>query len=688
MSMNLRSVTPAQPVETGVFAAAPGIDWNAPRSATWRTLTHLTAQKKLPKGIDAMWHAAAGYCRAMLPRQRMALEQAQRVCALSPTYEAMSEEQLRGKMQELRAVFRRGRDRSEHRRHAFAAIREAASRRLGMKPYPVQIAAGWVIAEGCVAEAATGEGKTLMATLPAIIAGWRGRGCHVITVNDYLAKRDAELNEPVYRFCGLTAAYIDGEMERPRRRAAYAADVTYGTNKEVTADFLRDRLRLGRVKSLPMILTEKITRGRASAADDLLIRGLECAIVDEADSVLIDEAVTPLIISGDAPNSEQVQTFSDAVRLVAQLQPDDYRVDARYREVELTPRGKERLAELCSKMHGLWRGARRREELATQALTAREIFLKGKQYVIQEGKVVIVDEFTGRLMPDRTWRSGLHQAIEAKEGLEVNPPKETFARLSFQRFFRLYRRLGGMTGTAAEAWPELWQIYKLPVVVIPTHRPRIRKELPDRVFARMSQKWDAVVREIQSVHATGRPILVGTRSVESSEALSERLTALNLPHRVLNAVRHAEEAAIIAEAGQKGRITVATNMAGRGTDIKPGPGVVELGGLHVIATERHEARRVDRQLFGRTGRQGDPGTAVAYVSFEDELIQRYAPKTLRRLARSIGADPHGEISNALARRAFNLAQRRATRFAWRQRKSVVRTDDWLDETLGFAGREI
>jgi preprotein translocase subunit SecA len=352
----------------------------------------------------------------------------------------------------------------------------------------------------------------------------------------------------------------------------------------------------------------------------------------------------------------------------------------------LTEAGKRRLAELCEHRGGVWTGARRSEELVTQALTAREFYQMDKQFVIQEGKVVIVDEFTGRLMPDRTWRDGMHQAVEAKEGLEVKAPKDTYARISFQRFFRMYRTLSGMTGTAAEATNEFWQIYGRPVVVIPTNRPCIRKMLADKVFGNEEGKWQGIVKEITSVHGTGRPILVGTRSVAASEKLSALLSTQGLEHKVLNAVRHAEEAQVVAGAGNVGMITVATNMAGRGTDIRLGRGVAELGGLYVLATERHEAGRIDRQLFGRCARQGDPGSAQAYVSLEDELLARHTPVILRTLKRRFG-ETQAEITSGVTHKAFNHAQRRAERQALAQRKGVLRTDDWLDEYLGFAGKE-
>jgi preprotein translocase subunit SecA len=656
-------------------------------STTWQMLSRKQADKRLPSGLDAAWDAAVGLVGRAMPRRRRYLREAAAVVAMDKQFTEISDRKLSDRVGELRDLFRRGRQKRPDVLAAFAVVREIAFRQLGQRPFLVQIAGGLALYDGCIVEMATGEGKTLTATMPATLAAWHGLGCHVVTVNDYLAKRDAEWNSPVFRFAGLTAAAISQDSPPPQRREAYHADVTYCTNKEVTADFLRDRLALGRLKGLPSALLAHIAEGAGRGTDRLVQRGLEYAIVDEADSVLIDESVTPLIISGDAPNAEQVLAFRQSVELSLQLDVDrDYRVNPRYREVDLTSDGKDRLAELAEPLGGLWRGRRRREELVIQALTARCFYLRDKQYVVQEGKVVIVDEFTGRLMPDREWREGLHQAVQAKELVEVLPPKDTYARISFQRFFRSYRKLSGMTGTASEAVREFWQIFHLPVVIIPTNRPCIRKKLADRVFATESAKWVAVVAEIRRVHDRGQPVLVGTRSVRASEQLSVMLSAQGLDHQVLNAVRHAEEAQIVAEAGQPGRITVATNMAGRGTDIKLGRGVTEAGGLHVIATERHEAGRIDRQLYGRSARQGDPGVAQAIVSLEDELLLRHAPHLSASLRKRFGQTAR-EVSSMPTRKLLDLAQRRAERQALRQRKGVLKTDDWLDEYLGFAGHE-
>jgi len=653
--------------------------------ATWRMLDEQARDKPLLQGADALWHAGIGCLGRMLRRQDRVLARARKVLGLEKAFAELSDRKLQEEAGRLRGVFHLHRDEPRDLDRAFALVREVAARQIGERPFAVQVAGGLALVEGSIVEMATGEGKTLTATMPAVIAGWRGRGCHVITVNDYLARRDAEWMKHVYRFCGLSVAFVEQGMEPEDRRKAYWADITYGTNKEITADFLRDRLQIGRLHGSGAALLAAIASGGRSPSDRLVQRGLAFAIVDEADSVLVDEAVTPLIISGPGPNREQLDAFRQAAAVAASFNsPGDFRVNLQYREVELTPQGRSHLTQAVSSLPGVWQGARRREELVTKALVARELYLKDKHYIIHDGKIVIVDDFTGRVMPDRSWRDGLHQAVEAKEGVEITDPKDTYARISFQRFFRLYRHLAGMTGTAKEAAAEFWQIYGRPIVVIPTNRPCRRKVLPDVVLATKELKWQRLVEEVRRIHDTARPILIGTRSVRDSEQLSERLKAERLDHQVLNAVRHQEEAQIVAGAGQPGQITVATNMAGRGTDVKLGRGVAELGGLHVIAAERNESGRIDRQLFGRCARQGDPGTAQAIVSLEDEFVCRYASGLVRHLHRR-HADGRGDIASPVTRAVFAWAQRRAERFALQQRKSVMRADHWLDENLGFAG---
>jgi preprotein translocase subunit SecA len=635
-------------------------------------------------GLDAVCHTGLGELDRMTGRRLRFLRQAKRVLSLEKCYEDIQNSCLHEEVESLRNLFRRHRDTPADLERAFAVIREVACRQIGERPYLVQVMGAFALTHGCIAEMGTGEGKTLTATLPATIAGWRGLGCHVITVNDYLAKRDAEWMGDIYRFCGVNAAYIEQGMPQNHRHRAYLADITYCTNKEVSADFLRDRIALGSIKNSDTALLSRFRTGASNVLNRVVQRGLNYAIVDEADSVLIDESVTPLIISGPAPNNEQLDAYARASCVCASLQPDqDYRVNTKHREIELTPQGRDTLAQWAEAGHGIWKAPRRREELVVKALTAREFYQRDKHYVVQDQKVVIVDDFTGRLMVDRSWRDGLHQAVEAKEGLELTPIKDTYARISFQRFFRLYRTLSGMTGTAWEARREFWSVYHLPVVVIPPNKPCQRKMYPDVIMRDQAHKWAAILTEIQHMHDQGRPVLIGTRSVHTSELLSRMLTAERLDHEVLNAVRHQEEAKIVAFAGQTGRITVATNMAGRGTDIKLGPGIADLGGLHVICAERNESNRIDRQLFGRCARQGDPGSARAIVSMEDDLITRHAAaptRWARKMSLRVGANQ----SSALTRSVFLYAQKRTQRLARQQRKSVMKTDRWLEEQLGFA----
>ena len=651
-------------------------------------LTDRAVSPKLPKGLDAWWDVVLGWCQARVPRQKWAMRRAMKVIDLQTRFADLNQRRLKRRGEHLRTIFRRGREKPSYVNLAFALIREVIKREIGLELHPVQIAAGLMIEAGCIAELATGEGKTLAATMPATLAGWRGRGCHVLTVNDYLAQRDAQDMDPIYRCCGLRVTHIEAKMTASQRREAYAADITYTTNKEVAADFLRDRLTLGRLRGLSSALLGKIGGSGQHGLDALVMRGLECAIIDEADSVLIDEAVTPLIISGSSPNVEQIEAYEQAARLVVDMEADkDFFVDRRYQEVTITRAGQDKLGDMVDGLdQAIWAGARRREELIRQALTARELYLLGKQYVIQDGKIVIVDEFTGRLMPDRSWRDGLHQAVEAKEDLEMTPMKATLARISFQRYFRLYRKLSGMTGTAIEERSEFWQTYHLPVVPIPTHRPIIREQASDRLLPTVAAKWSAIIDLIDEVHSQSRPILVGTRSVQASEHLSSLLIERGLEHRVLNATRHAEEAQIISAAGLPGRITVATNMAGRGTDIRLGKGVAEMGGLQLIATERHEAGRIDRQLYGRSGRQGDPGDAMTFLCVEDELFVRYSPRWVRMLLAQRANNRTSSIG-LISGKLIDGVQHRAQRRARNQRKGVLKADAWLDENLGFAGRE-
>ena len=418
------------------------------------------------------------------------------------------------------------------------------------------------------------------------------------------------------------------------------------------------------------------------------MRGIDTAIVDEADSVLIDEAVTPLIISQAYENKPLTEACQAATRIAEALAAEiDYRVDRHYREIILTQPGEAKIAEMSTAFTDIFRGSARREELVLTALTAREFYQRNKQYVVEEDKVVIVDEFTGRLMPQRTWRHGLHQSIEAREGLSLSDPSETLARLSFQRFFRFFRKLGGMSGTAREAANELWHIYELPVLSVPTNKPCIRKVLPSRFYLDQKSKWQAICDETGTCHETGQPVLIGTRSVAASEAFAGMLRERNIPFQLLNAVNHREEAKIIASAGQAGAVTIATNMAGRGADIKLGNRVADLGGLHVIVSERHESGRIDRQLCGRCARQGDPGSVRTYTSLDDELVQQFGSKSSLKLLLQIKSRNRPE-SARLAKRLISIAQQKAQRRAFAQRQIFMQTDDWLTDALSFARSEL
>ncbi len=654
----------------------------------YRRLAH-ERPAKLYKGIDARVNSVIGLYRRRGHVLAELFADAQKIDAQSSQWSDLSDHLLRQRLSELRVRFRRGGRGSEGLElEALAAIREVSERQVGLRPFVVQLAGALALARGCLAEMATGEGKTLTAGLAAVLAGWTKRPCHVVTVNDYLVRRDEEWIKPIYQFCGVSVGYVTGAMNPDERRREYDCDVTYTTSKEVLADFLRDRLQLGSCTDPTRRLLRSMTLPQRGHRDTLVMRGLDTAIVDEADSILIDEAITPLIISASHKNEELRQASIVANELVAELEPNtDYELDARYREVNLTPRGFQKLAERSSSHGGLWRGQDRRADMIRQALLAREFFQRGKQYVLDNGKVVIVDEFTGRPMPQRSWRQGLHQAVETKEGLDPSDPTETIARLSFQRFFRLYRRLSGMTGTGREAAEEFWQIYKLPVVRIPTNRPCVRAQWPDRIFNDEDSKFQEVVNEVDRLRKIGRPVLIGTRNVAASERLSTMLDERGLEHRLLNATRLQEEANIVALAGQKNQITIATNMAGRGTDIKLGSGVPEVGGLHVIATERHESGRVDRQLFGRSGRQGDPGSAQAFISMQDELLRRYLPSLVQKqVASFVSKKLPGHIRAASG--TWSLAQRNAQKLAYKQRTAVLKMDDWLDEALSFAGAPI
>ena len=565
---------------------------------------------------------------------------------------------------------------------AFALIREMSDRVLGKRHYDVQMLGAFAMVNGMLAEMATGEGKTLTATLVAGTAGLAGTPIHVVTVNDYLASRDAELMRPLYAALGLTVGVVAQGQSEDERRQAYACDITYCTNKELTFDYLRDRMTIGQAAGDLSLKIEALHSGAPRSAR-LRMRGLHFALVDEADSVLIDEARTPLIISGPEQSAMDAHTIAEALTLAGDMQAGvDFFVAQEERRIYLSPQGQERVSAFAGSFAAQWRGAVAREELARQALTALHLFHQGDNYVVVDGKVKIVDEYTGRIMGDRFWSDGLHQLIEHKEGCKLSTRRATLARMTYQRFFRRYRRLAGMSGTVSSVAGEMYQVYRLLSVAIPTHRPVQRLHLPDVIEATDAAKWRAIVSRVGELHDRGIPTLIGTRSVAASERASAALGEAGLPHVVLNALQDKREAEIVAEAGQGGRITVATNMAGRGTDIHLGEGVAERGGLHVVMSERHDARRIDMQLAGRSGRQGEPGCFQAILSLEDPLMGSESGVALTRFAK-LG---RRLIGDWIGRAATDYAQRRAERLHARMRAQLLRSDEWQMKTLAFTGR--
>jgi preprotein translocase subunit SecA len=589
------------------------------------------------------------------------------------------------KLSETAAVLRRDLHRNGLRpdlvARAFAMIRELSGRTLGMRHFDVQLLGGWAMMRGKVAEMETGEGKTLTATLSAATAALAGIPVHIVTVNDFLVARDAAWMKPLYDALGLSVGTILEGMSPTERRHAYGCSITYCTNKQVVFDYLKDRLLLQQENRALHLKIEALHRADPRVSR-LMMRGLCFAIVDEADSVLVDEARTPLIISGGqgAGDEERVyrQALSAAQRMLAGR---DYRVSERERHVDLTDFGRAQVARLTNRYGGVWNVAGHRDNIIRQALAALHLYLRDKHYIVDEGRVRIVDEYTGRVMADRSWERGLHQMVEAKEGLEISGRQETLARISYQRFFRRYLKLAGMTGTAREVAGELWAVYGLNTVRIPTNRPQARTIRRDLLYSTSQAKWQAIAERVVELYTAGRPVLVGTRSVADSEHISGLLNERGIQHSVLNARQNRTEAEIVTQAGERGRVTVATNMAGRGTDIALAPGVAEAGGLFVIASERHEAGRIDRQLFGRSGRQGDPGECQAMVSLDDELVRSIFGSLVDRLQTTRGRLP-GWVGRAL----FSWAQRTTERRHSAIRKRLLHSDESLQDLLAFSGR--
>jgi preprotein translocase subunit SecA len=634
------------------------------------------------------WGRVSPYLQPVLWHARLT-RFARRVQDLEPQLADLPDRRLRALADELRTRLPSAGVHSHDMAVSFALAREAARRRAGMRHFHVQLMGGAAMMGGALAEMETGEGKTLTALLPAITAALMGRPVHVVTVNDYLARRDAEQFAPVYNALGLTVGVIQDGQLPPERQQAYASDVTYCTSKELVFDYLRDRLALGQRRAAARLALDGIFRSDgARRRHPLLLRGLHFAIVDEADSVLIDEARVPLILSGAEEGAEStVGLYETALDIARRLAPgEEFQMRAGERSVSLTARGMDRATRLAAGLPGLWTIRRAREELVQNALAALHLFRRDVQYIVADGKVQIVDEYTGRVMPDRSWESGMHQLIEAKEHCAITERRRTLAQITYQRFFRRYTHLCGMTGTAIEPAAELYGTYGLRIVRIATNRPLRRRNAGTRVLPTAALRWDAVVRSARATALSGRAVLVGTRSVEASEHVSRLLRTAGIEPVVLNARQDREEAQVVARAGQPGRVTVATNMAGRGTDIRLHPAVRAAGGLHVMLTEYHESRRIDRQLFGRAGRQGDPGSYETIVALDDELFSRFVgSRLLRRVA---GARSSIRPLAAAVGRALRIwSQHCAERLHARTRRLALAEDLRINRALGFAGTE-
>jgi preprotein translocase subunit SecA len=604
---------------------------------------------------------------------------------LAPEMKRLSDEALRARAAGMRPRLRKEGFTRALTAQAFALVREAAGRTMGQRHFDTQLRGGYELLRGRLVEMATGEGKTFCATLPACIVALSGYPVHVITVNDYLAQRDADKMAPLYRFLGLGVGVVVQGMQRPDRREAYAQAITYVTNKELAFDYLRDRVAL-HGKGTRLHQSVRRLAGSARPEEATVLRGLYYAIVDEADSVFVDEARTPLILSASGDVSEEAEHGQQALAFARALaDPEDFVLAEFENRIELTDQGYDKLTEFAEELTGPWTSVRGREELVRQALSALHLFRRDQHYVVIEGKVQIVDESTGRVMPDRSWERGLHQLIELKEGVEPTARRDTLARLTYQRLFRRYVHLSGMTGTAAEVAREIKVVYGLETARVPLRKPSRRVDRGATFCRTLNEKWERVADAAHDLaFRQRRPVLIGTRSVEASEQVSAVLRRRGLVHALLNAKQDKDEAEVVAEAGQPGRITVATNMAGRGTDIELGASVAGQGGLHVILTEFHDSRRVDRQLVGRCGRQGDPGSCEAIVSLEDPIFDLCAPKVTAWLQRLV--DSKVPVPASAYARLRRRAQQAAEERQYVIRMANLKQDRQLHRLLAFTGR--
>ena len=582
-----------------------------------------------------------------------------KINSLEPEMEKMSSANLQAKTGEFKLRLQKGETLDDILPEAFAVVREASKRVTGMRHFDVQLIGGVVLHRGKISEMRTGEGKTLVATLPVYLNALTGHGVHVVTVNDYLARRDSVDMGRIYEFLGLSVGLIVHDLDFPERKAAYQADITYGTNNEFGFDYLRDNMVVDK--------------------DQMVQRELNYCIVDEVDSILIDEARTPLIISG--PGEKSADLYKVIAHIVANMKEgEDYTVDEKQKQVAPTEAGiaKAEKALGVKNLYDTEHGVDFSHHIMC-AIKAKSLMIRDRDYVVKDGEVIMVDEFTGRLMYGRRYSEGLHQAIEAKEGVVVQRESQTLATITFQNYFRMYKKLAGMTGTAKTEEQEFQKIYGLDVVVVPTNKPMIRTDYPDVIYKTKAAKYRAVVKEIVELHKSGRPVLVGTTSITQSEDLSALLKKQGIPHNVLNAKYHEKEAMIVADAGQMGQVTIATNMAGRGTDIVLGEGVAELGGLHILGTERHESRRIDNQLRGRCARQGDPGSSRFYLSLEDDLMRLFGGDRIKNMMDQLGLEEDEPIENKMVTSSIENAQKRVEERNFNIRKMVLEYDDVMNQ---------
>jgi len=609
-----------------------------------------------------------------------------RVARYEPGIAALSDDDLRKWVQHLKRELIQHGLQDKLVFQSFATIREVSNRVLKLRHFDVQLLGGWVMLNGMISEMETGQGKTLTATLPACTVAMAGIPVHIVTANDYLAERDEEILRPLYQWLGIQSASIVDRTEIDARQEAYRCHIVHSTSQQIAFDYLRDRMAMGDDVGSMQIQFKQRQSQHQGKPSPFLLRGLCFTIIDEADSLLIDEAKTPLVISQTRQSDKQEQIYHDALNLASSLDKTrDYTVNEKYQEVHLTTKGEAKLTNLSAPFSSYWQRKKQREMMVILALKARHLFHRDKHYLIRDDVVQIIDILTGRTMPDRSWEHGLHQLIEAKEGCEISGERDPLAKISYQKFFKRYLHLSGMSGTVSEVADELHQVYKLRVIKIPPHKPSKRVMQPEWVYKSTEHKWAAFIKRVMHIHKQGRPLLIGSQSVSDSKYISDLLNANNLNHHLLNAQQDADEASIISKAGELNSITVATNMAGRGTDISLSDAVKEVGGLHVISTNRNDARRIDRQLYGRCARQGDPGSAEAYLSLADDNLTQFYPSFFLSLI-SVLIWPNKSLPNFLAKRLLSLPQKRTERHHFQTRRLLMKQDKSQEKMMSFTGR--